>query len=84
MTKINLLPWREALLKKRQKDFINYIVLSALSGLIIMGLVHTYVDGLQSHQEQRNQLLSNEITILDQKIVAIKSIEEKKKNYSLK
>jgi len=79
MTKINLLPWREALLKKRQKDFINYIVLSALSGLIIMGLVHTYVDGLQSHQEQRNQLLSNEITILDQKIVAIKSIEEKKK-----
>ena len=57
MTKINLLPWREELLKKKQKDFFNAIALSALIGLIIRGLLHLYMAGLSAYQEQRNQLL---------------------------
>ena len=79
MTKINLLPWREQRLKKKQTDFITSIILSALAGLIIIGLLHSYIEGLISYQEQRNQILLNEIAALDKKIVAIKSIEEKKK-----
>jgi type IV pilus assembly protein PilN len=79
MTKINLLPWREQRLKKKQTDFITSIILSALAGLIIIGLLHSYIEGLISYQEQRNQILLNEIASLDKKIVAIKSIEEKKK-----
>ena len=79
MTKINLLPWREQRLKKKQTDFITSIILSALAGLIIIGLLHSYIEGLISYQEQRNQILLNEIAVLDKKIVAIKSIEEKKK-----
>jgi len=78
MTKINLLPWRDHLLKKKQKDFITSIILSALVGLIIIGLLHSYIDGLIAYQEQRNQILLNEIAGLDKKIVAIKSIEDKK------
>ncbi|MCX7107328.1 MAG: PilN domain-containing protein [Methylococcales bacterium] len=78
MTKINLLPWRDHLLKKKQKDFITSIILSALAGLIIIGLLHSYIDGLIAYQEQRNQILLNEIAALDKKIVAIKSIEDKK------
>ncbi len=78
MTKINLLPWREELLKRKQKNFLNAIALSALVGIIIMGLLHAYIAGLNTYQEQRNQLLLSEIGLLDKKIVDIKNIEEKK------
>ena len=79
MTRINLLPWREELLKQKQKDFIYALILSVLAGIIIIGLIHMYTEGLRSYQEQRNQLLFIEITALDKKIVDIQSIEEKKK-----
>ena len=79
MAKINLLPWREELLKRKQKDFFNGIVLSVLVGIIIMGLLHVYFAGLEAYQEQRNQMLLNEIAELNKKIIAINSIEEKKK-----
>ena len=79
MAKINLLPWREDLFKRKQKDFLNAIVLSVLVGIIIIGLLHAYIAGLEAYQEQRNQILLNEIAELNKKIIAINSIEEKKK-----
>ena len=79
MVKINLLPWREELFKRKQKDFLNAIVLSILVGIIIIGLLHAYIAGLEAYQEQRNQILLNEIAELNKKIIAINSIEEKKK-----
>ena len=79
MAKINLLPWREELLKRKQKDFFNGIVLSVLVGIIIMGLLHVYFAGWEAYQEQRNQMLLNEIAELNKKIIAINSIEDKKK-----
>jgi len=79
MAKINLLPWREELFKRKQKDFLNAIVLSVLVGIIIIGLLHAYIAGLEAYQEQRNQILLNEIAELNKKIIAINSIEEKKK-----
>jgi type IV pilus assembly protein PilN len=79
MAKINLLPWREELRKQKQKDFFNGIVFSVLLGFIILGLLHTYIGGLNTYQEQRNKLLLNEIVVLDKKIVDIKNIEEKKR-----
>jgi len=50
-----------------------------LGGFIILGLVHTYIEGLRAYQEQRNLMLQNEIVELDKKIVDIKLIEEKKR-----
>ena len=79
MAKINLLPWREELRKQKQKDFLNAMALSVLAGFIILGLVHSYIEGLKAYQEQRNQILQNEIALLDKKIVEIKDIEEKKR-----
>ena len=79
MAKINLLPWREELFKRKQKDFFNGIVLSVLVGIIIMGLLHVYFAGWEAYQEQRNQMLLSEIAELNKKILAINSIEDKKK-----
>lgn len=58
--------------------------LSALTGVLIVGLIHTSIEALKTHQEQRNQLLQNEIILLDKKIVEIKDIEEKKKQLQTK
>jgi type IV pilus assembly protein PilN len=78
MAKINLLPWREELRKRKQKDFIYAIVLSGVVGILILVLLHTYIEGLKTYQEERNKILQNEIALLDKIIVDIKAIEEKK------
>ena len=36
MAKINLLPWREELRKRKQKDFLGAMVLSVLLGFLIL------------------------------------------------
>jgi len=79
MAKINLLPWREELRKQKKQDFIAVLGLSVMGTLAIFGLVHIYISGLQEYQEQRNKILQDEITLLEQKIVEIKAIEEKKR-----
>jgi type IV pilus assembly protein PilN len=84
MTKINLLPWREDRRKQKQKEFINAMELSALIGVIIVGLIHSSIQGLKAYQGQRNQLLQNEIILLDKKIIEIKDIEAKKKQLQVK
>jgi type IV pilus assembly protein PilN len=78
MAKINLLPWREDLRKQKQKNFFNALALSILVGFILLGLIHAYIEGLKTYQEQRNLMLQNEIALLDKKIVDIKNIEDKK------
>lgn len=52
--------------------------LAALAMVLLIGLVHMYMEGLKEHQEQRNKLLQDEISLLDTKIVEVKSIGEKK------
>ena len=79
MAKINLLPWRDELRKKKKKYFINALALAALAAIVVIALAHTYIDGLKSYQEQRNKLLQTEIAVLDKRITTIDSIEEKKR-----
>lgn len=78
MAKINLLPWRDELRKKKKQDFINAIALSILATIGIIVTVHFYIEGIKAYQEQRNKRLEEEIAVLDKKIAEIKTIEEKK------
>jgi type IV pilus assembly protein PilN len=78
MAKINLLPWRDELRKKKKQDFIAGLGLSALTAIGIVAGIHFYIQELIAHQEFRNKLLSDEIVLFDQKIAKIKTIEEKK------
>ena len=84
MTKINLLPWREVRRKQKQKDFINSMELAALIGILIVGLIHSSIEGLKFYQQQRNQILQSEIVVLDKQIIQIKDLEEKKKQLQAK
>ena len=44
MTKINLLPWREELRKKKQKELINALMLATLIGILSVILTHSYIE----------------------------------------
>ena len=74
MARINLLPWREELRKKKKQEFLEAIGFSVLITFIILGLAHFYFEGLKTYQEQRNRMLQTEIVLLDKKIVEIKGI----------
>jgi len=78
MVKINLLPWREALRKKKQIDFFIALGLTLLTVIIMVVVIHVYIDRLVAYQNQRNQILTDEIVLLDKNIVSIKNIEVKK------
>jgi type IV pilus assembly protein PilN len=78
MARINLLPWRENLRKKRQRDFGIAIFISLV--LVAVGAAATqfYIDGMIKHQQQRNKFLKKEIALMDIKIKEIQALEKTK------
>ncbi len=78
MPRINLLPWREEERKIRQKNFAA----AALGAVIIAGVTifaaRFFVDKAIEHQNERNNYLQAEITLLDKQIEEIESLESQK------
>lgn len=78
MPNINLLPWREAERKKRQRDFgvaAGGAVVAAIA--VVMGAIFAYSQMIDN-QESRNQRLTNEITELEKSITEIDGLERQK------
>ncbi len=84
MAKINLLPWREELRKKRQQDFLIAMGASVVLTCVLFGLVYMYIEGLKEYQQKRNELLRTEIAEVEKKIKQIDSIEDKKRDLNKK
>lgn len=78
MPRINLLPWREELRKKRQQDFVAALAFTVIVGGAIAFAGKVHVDQLVSNQEARNEYLRNEIRIVDGKIAEIKELQATK------
>jgi type IV pilus assembly protein PilN len=78
MAKINLLPWREDLRKKRQQDFLVSMGVAVAITCLLFGFVYMHIESLKDYQTQRNTRLKDEISAVDKKIAEIKEIEEKK------
>ena len=78
MPRINLLPWREALRKKRQKDFVTHVGLALIGAGAIAFLAHTTVQGQIDDQIARNTYLEGVITDLDKKIEEIQALKKKR------
>ncbi len=75
MILINLLPHREAA-RKRRKDMFNVgLGLSALSGVLIAGLIFLWFQAQISDQQDKNQILKTEITKFDKQIKDIAGLE---------
>ncbi len=80
MARINLLPWREERRKARQKEFVGMLVLSALAGVLLTGLIYTFYSGRIANQNGRNEYLRNQISQVDAQIAEINQLDQKKAN----
>ncbi|WP_421133387.1 PilN domain-containing protein [Alteromonas sp. A079] len=78
MAHVNLLPWRE---KQRQYQKQQYLM-GLLAVAAIVGLAFWFVgqaiDQQISHQNSRNQFLTNEIALLDAQIAEIQKVKDSK------
>jgi type IV pilus assembly protein PilN len=78
MPAINLLPWREAERKKRQRDFGVALGGAVVAGIaVIMAALFTFSQMI-STQESRNDRLTEEIAVLDKDIKEIDALERQK------
>lgn len=76
MILINLLPYREERRKQRKQAFFVGVGLSAIVGVVIVGLVWMLLQMLIANQQQRNVFLEGEISRLDVQIKDIATLRE--------
>lgn len=80
MAYINLLPWRDAARKERQKQYLTILTATALLSFLLVFMVNMLYSARIEGQMQRNSYLENEIKVLDQRIAEIKTLNELKKS----
>lgn len=81
LLKINLLPYREALLAKKKKEFQTLMLAAILIGVILAGLGFFIIDNIIKSHEQRVIQLENGIKKLDDEIAQIAKLKEERKNF---
>ena len=78
MTRINLLPWREARRKQKQWDFILLLLSGGLAAALAVFLLQLQINQLVTNQTARNQYLQGEIARLKKAETEIKELEKVK------
>ncbi len=78
MPSINLLPWREAERKKRQRDFGVAMGGAVIAGIAVVMVTMLIYSQMISGQQSRNQRLTNEIVELEKSIEEIDGLERQK------
>jgi type IV pilus assembly protein PilN len=79
MPSINLLPWRQDLRKRRQREFAIGVVASFILAALVAMLAWVAVDSMIGAQQRKNDLLKTEIVALDKQIEEIQTLEEQKR-----
>jgi type IV pilus assembly protein PilN len=78
MARINLLPWRDAERRRRQRE-LAIAAFSAAAAVLLIGLALRFqLDSMISSQEARNILLTNEIRLLDLRIKEVRELDATK------
>ena len=78
MPRVNLLPWRDELRKERQKNSAIATAVAALIGIASTWGARMEIYSRISHQQARNNIITEEIRILDAKIEEILGLERQK------
>lgn len=78
MARINLLPWRDAYRQEKKKHFYTALMLVALVAGVVGFAWVSWVKSSISNQQERNTLLTKEITSLDKRVKQIEQLKEDK------
>ncbi len=79
MAKINLLPWREALKEEREKQFKIMAGVAAAIGLGLVAAWHIEIEAAKSAQQERNTLITKNITEVNLLLTKKKKLEAEEK-----
>ena len=78
MPRINLLPWREAERKRRQRDFLIAVAGAFVAGIVVVGSTMFVFNQRIEYQKDRNARLEAEIVELEKSIAEIDGLERQK------
>ncbi|WP_448654245.1 PilN domain-containing protein [Pseudomonas fluorescens] len=76
MTRINLLPWRQAQAERRRKYFLMFLLAFACVALAAVWLADQVIDQAIDRQVTRNNHLNKEVTIQDSRIKTFDDLQE--------
>jgi len=75
MTRINLLPWRQALAERRRKYFLAFLLAFAGVALAAVWLADQVIDRAIDRQVTRNNYLDKDVAVLDSRIKTIDDLQ---------
>lgn len=78
MPRINLLPWRAELRKKRRNQFFIGLGGAVVAAAAVVGLASLVMNLIVNNQRERNQILKTEIAALDERIKEIVDLEARR------
>lgn len=80
MATINLLPWREELRQVKKREFLEVVVVVLVASLVVVFAWNWVMKGFISNQTDRNNLLTTEISKLEQQVREIEELKKRKQD----
>ena len=84
LIKINLLPYREEINKRKQQQFKTLMYGAVLIGLASVAGTYLFIDNMTNNQLERNTLLETSIAHLDSDLTEIQKLKQEKDAFLLK
>ena len=83
LIKINLLPYREEINKRKQQQFKTLMYGAVLIGLASVAGTYLFIDNMTNNQLERNTLLETSIAHLDTELTEIQKLKQEKDAFLL-
>lgn len=84
LIKINLLPYREEMNKRKQQQFKTLMYGAVLTGVAAVAATYLFIDNMINNQSERNTLLETSIAHLDTELSEIQKLEQEKGAFLIK
>ncbi|HGG9620121.1 TPA: PilN domain-containing protein [Neisseria meningitidis] len=84
LIKINLLPYREEMNKRKQQQFKTLMYGAVLTGVAAVAATYLFIDNMINNQSEGNTLLETSIAHLDTELSEIQKLKQEKDAFLIK
>ncbi|HGN6361005.1 TPA: PilN domain-containing protein [Neisseria gonorrhoeae] len=84
LIKINLLPYREEMNKRKQQQFKTLMYGAVLTGVAAVAAIYLFIDNMINKQSEKNTLLEISIAHLDTELSEIQKLKQEKDAFLIK